>query len=841
MRCRRSRSRGGRRSPSSRNGAGGPFVYLHIESGDDMVTGCEWPRAVLLASGPDPYALVDFAVPEAAALSGGALPLKLKRLPPSIDVFGWCSWDAYYSSVSAQGLTDAVKSLSQGGVPPKLVIIDDGWQCTDLDEEFKGFEDPASRVRDLLERARHLSSLDEEKQKSAIHLRESIRELAREALIEGESEMLSAVLRDIPEGTSTGRLLQEIKGADDETLQSVDYHTIAQQHDARALKALVGVLEEEGEEGRAAARAPDASPYTRKRRPRGNLVYRASQAIGQYILGLVVGGFQALILIFYQWVVDPAAYGTWPVSLFAYLTAGPLRKPMLQFYADQTNFTRRLVDVKANAKFHSPDATADAIGCGKQEALASVISHLKQNLEVRFVYCWHGLSAYWSGVHPDAPGTKKYGARIVYARPPASLKEVEPSMAWNPSVLAGLGAVHDPAPLFRDMHSYLAGAGATGVKVDCQAGVGMIGSVTGGGPALAARYHTALEDSVATHFPDNDAINCMCHSTENIYRWRNTAVARASDDFYPTDTASHTPHIAACAYNGLFISALALPDFDMFHSKHRVAELHAAARAVSGGPVYVSDAPGNHGFELLRRLVLPDGSVFRAQLPGRPTRDCLFADVLRDGQSVLKIWNVNECTGVVGAFHLQGASWCRTRRRFVSSDFAKELTTTVRVTDIEVSPFREATSPQSAYVAYVNATGRLHRLRGDDGVEVSLKPAHAAVVTFGKVYETMGIEFAAIGLSNMLNGGGAVSSVKCRQGEVAGMIEVGLKGGGQFLAYSSARPESCSLDGAEVEFRWNEEDMALELDVPFQTDASGNPGAAVHEVAIEYAKPSIQS
>lgn len=45
----------------------------------------------------------------------------------------------------------------------------------------------------------------------------------------------------------------------------------------------------------------------------------------------------------------------------------------------------------------------------------------------------------------------------------------------------------------------------------------------------------------------------------------------------------------------------------------------------------VSDKPGNHNFELLKKIVLPDGSVLRAQLPGRPTRDCLFVDPARDG------------------------------------------------------------------------------------------------------------------------------------------------------------------------------------------------------------------
>jgi hypothetical protein len=62
------------------------------------------------------------------------------------------------------------------------------------------------------------------------------------------------------------------------------------------------------------------------------------------------------------------------------------------------------------------------------------------------------------------------------------------------------------------------GAGVDGVKVDCQSTLDMIGSSLGGGPALAAGYHAALEDSVATHFPGNACINCMCHSTSDLYR-----------------------------------------------------------------------------------------------------------------------------------------------------------------------------------------------------------------------------------------------------------------------------------------------------------------------------------
>ncbi len=71
---------------------------------------------------------------------------------------------------------------------------------------------------------------------------------------------------------------------------------------------------------------------------------------------------------------------------------------------------------------------------------------------------------------------------------------------------------------------------------------------------------------------------------------------------------------------------------DMFQSEHVAARLHAAARAVGGCAIYTSDRPKVHDFALLRTLVLPDGSVLRARLPGRPTRDCLFVDVARDGR-----------------------------------------------------------------------------------------------------------------------------------------------------------------------------------------------------------------
>jgi raffinose synthase len=70
-------------------------MTLRLESGDDTVKSDYFEDAVLLAAGREPYALIEAAVTAAAALSGGARPLRDKQLPPNLDVFGWCSWDRW--------------------------------------------------------------------------------------------------------------------------------------------------------------------------------------------------------------------------------------------------------------------------------------------------------------------------------------------------------------------------------------------------------------------------------------------------------------------------------------------------------------------------------------------------------------------------------------------------------------------------------------------------------------------------------------------------------------------------------------------------------------------------
>jgi raffinose synthase len=76
--------------------------------------------------------------------------------------------------------------------------------------------------------------------------------------------------------------------------------------------------------------------------------------------------------------------------------------------------------------------------------------------------------------------------------------------------------------------------------VDVQSVIGYLGSGLGGGPATAAAYHASLEASTRRHFPGNHLINCMCHSTEDLYCMEDTNLAR----YDPGPWSKHA--LAAC-------------------------------------------------------------------------------------------------------------------------------------------------------------------------------------------------------------------------------------------------------------------------------------------------------
>ena len=85
-------------------------------------------------------------------------------------------------ATNSVGLHQGLQSLNDGGVSPKLLIIDDGWQATDIDSELR--EDVSKKLR-LPEKNVELDETQGE-------------------FIEAELEMLQMSARSIPAGSALG-------------------------------------------------------------------------------------------------------------------------------------------------------------------------------------------------------------------------------------------------------------------------------------------------------------------------------------------------------------------------------------------------------------------------------------------------------------------------------------------------------------------------------------------------------------------------------------------------------------------------------------------------------------
>lgn len=168
---------------------------------------------------------------------------------------------------------------------------------------------------------------------------------------------------------------------------------------------------------------------------------------------------------------------------------------------------------------------------------------------------------------PAADGMEHYDTALAYPVQSPGVLGNQPDIVMDSLAVHGLGLVH-PKKVFNfynELHAYLASCGVDGVKVDVQNIIETLGAGHGGRVSITRSYTQALEASIARNFADNGCIACMCHNTDGMYSTKQTAVVRASDDFYPRDPASHTIHISSVAYNSLFLGEFMQPDWDMFH------------------------------------------------------------------------------------------------------------------------------------------------------------------------------------------------------------------------------------------------------------------------------------
>ncbi len=267
--------------------------------------------------------------------------------------------------------------------------------------------------------------------------------------------------------------------------------------------------------------------------------------------------------------------------------------------------------------------------------LSPVIRQLKTEHGLRWVGVWHTINGYWNGIHPASPLAQKMRDALY--------KTNSGKLVPSPEAERGLR-------FWDAWHGRLAQQGVDFVKVDHQGCLALLYRNELAIGRAAAGTHAALETSVARHF-GNRMINCMGMPGENLWHRPISPLARNSDDFYPKREDGFIQHTLQNAYNAYYHGAMMWLDFDMWWTRHPDATRHALLRAVSGGPIYVSDPIGATDPAVLWPLILSNGRILRCEQPGLPTEDCLLRNPAEE-PIPLKIWNRCQGAGVVAAFNI---------------------------------------------------------------------------------------------------------------------------------------------------------------------------------------------
>lgn len=265
------------------------------------------------------------------------------------------------------------------------------------------------------------------------------------------------------------------------------------------------------------------------------------------------------------------------------------------------------------------------------------IEKMKDNFNIT-TGMWHPTTGYWKGVTPNGE---------IYKNNPEFFisREVEGSVRYVPGI-----EKEQFYGFFNAFHSFLKECGAKFMKVDNQTcisswykGLAPVGEI-------ARNMHYGIEKSLYEHF-NGDLINCMGMGQENIWNRPRTAISRCSGDFQPENRAWFTNHILQCSYNSFYQGQLIWCDWDMWWTDDSQGIKNSVVRAVSGGPIYVSDTANRSNAEVLKPLCLYDGRILRCDIPGMPTSDCLTINP-EESTKAFKIFSKTGNTYYIAAFDI---------------------------------------------------------------------------------------------------------------------------------------------------------------------------------------------
>lgn len=335
------------------------------------------------------------------------------------------------------------------------------------------------------------------------------------------------------------------------------------------------------------------------------------------------------------------------------------------------------------------------------EGLKGFAQKAKNEYGFKAIGAWHSFMGYWLGIEPDSEVFKDQKDNLRKTHSGLYFPDWETDKSYN---------------FWNKWHSYLKNQGIDFLKIDTQASLGAYMDGNYSKASATNNMHKNLEKSVKENFNSN-IINCMGLTQENALSREATPLTRSSDDFFPNGENGFGEHAMQNAYNCLYHGNLYFCDWDMWWTMHDSAVNSGVLRAISGGPVYVSDEAGKTDKNLLLPLYENDGKLLMCDYAALPAKDCLYTDCTKS-KTPLKIFNKTGDIGVIALFNIDSEG--------------DSLNATASVNDIFGLEDGE-------YIAYGYFSKKFYKVNKDTEIKISLEKDACEIFNFypvknGKVY-----------------------------------------------------------------------------------------------------------
>lgn len=398
------------------------------------------------------------------------------------------------------------------------------------------------------------------------------------------------------------------------------------------------------------------------------------------------------------------------------------------------------------------------------DGLADLIHRAKTEYGIALFGIWHAFEGYWYGVDPESPVGRNY-RHFDITQAAHNCPKDEPARRT-------LIIPDDIARFYQDYYRSLRAAGVDFVKVDNQASLDhFLNETTTAPTATMQRYQEAFQ-SAAAHYFLGETLHCLSQVGDVLFSLDSGNVMRNSEDYFPDRPETQGQHVFRNALNNVFMQSFCIPDWDMFQSCQPAAPFHAAARAICGGPVYISDKPGEQNFELLRKLITRDRHALRCPQPALPTRDCLFVDAYAEPH-LFKIQNRNHATGVLGLFNCH---WDDEGGQSVAGSYAAN--------DVDGLQGER-------FALYHHSSGEMRVATPSESFDISLPPLGWELVTVAPIERGV----AVFGLADKFNSSAAITA---QHWTGPNRLEITLIEGGPLALYLEREPVSCSVGKTEI-------------------------------------------